>query len=248
MLPPDRVELVVGPLDLLQGGFGLPGRNLLHGLAGLGFLRRHPGLLERIGQLGQVGEHPPQALVLVARGAGVLARLVACPVQGRDAQQLEHQTAALGRRRLREGGQVALLGEDRGPEGDVVHPQHRVHVPGRVPCSLSHLGAVGVGLGPHRGAGPGDGPAHHVEVALVLELHLGHAVPVDAGRAHLLLVGPGPAPEGEQHRLQQRALARAVHSVDPNQTGRDLQVQGVLVDPVVAQMEAGQPHSAPSTA
>ena len=94
---------------------------------------------------------------------------------------------------------------------------------------------------------PAQGPAHQVQVALVLELHLGDAVAADARRADLLLGGAGPAPQGPQDGLEQGGLAGAVGPVDADQPGGQLQVELVLVDPEVAQVEAGQQHDRPSS-
>ena len=117
-------------------------------------------------------------------------KIVACAVERRDPQQLEHELAAVGRRLLAEGGDLLLLGEDRGPEGGVTHAQDRVDVAARIPHALGHLLAVGVGLRLDLGVGPADRAAHEVQVALVLELHLAEALGVHARRAHLVHLGP----------------------------------------------------------
>ena len=108
-----------------------------------------------------------------------------------------------------------------------------------------------MGLGLHRAVDAGDGAAHEIEVALVLELDLGDALGVDARRAHLVLVGARPAEERPEDRLDQVGLAGAVGAVDADQARRDLEVELVLVDPVVAQVQAGElhvSHAASSTA
>ena len=53
-----------------------------------------------------------------------------------------------------EGGDLLLLGEDRGPEGGVAHAQDGVDVAARVAHALGHLLAVGVGLGLRQAAIP----------------------------------------------------------------------------------------------
>ena len=93
---------------------------------------------------------------------------------------------------------------------------------------------------------PGDRAAHEIEVALVLELDLGDALGVDARRAHVALVGARPAEERPEHRLDEIRLAGAVVAVDADQARRERQVELVLVDAVVAQVEARQLHVSPS--
>src|SRR5262249_54908143 len=81
------------------------------------------------------------------------------------------------------------------------------------------------------GVDAAKGPAHQVQVALVLELHLGDAVAADAGRSNLFFGRAGLAPQGPHDGLEQRGLARSVGPVNADQAGRQLQVQLVLVDP-----------------
>src|SRR5439155_25201394 len=104
--------------------------------------------------------------------------------------------------------------------------------------------AVRVGLGLDRVVDAADRPAHEVEVALVLELHLREALAVHARGTDLVVARTGPAVERPQDRLDDRALARAVGAVDADQARRQLELELVLVDPVVAQEQSRQPHRA----
>jgi len=134
----------------------------------------------------EIGKHGTEPLELILRRPGVLAGQVTGGIERRDAEELEDQATALRRGLLAEGGQLLLLGEDRRPEGGVIHAQDRVHVAPRVARPLGHLLVVGMGLRLHRRVGATDGAAHEVEVTLVLELHLGHAFPAHAGGAHFV--------------------------------------------------------------
>src|SRR5205823_5963541 len=99
---------------------------------------------------------------------------------------------------------------------------------------------VGVGLGLDRVVDPADGAPHQVQVALVLELHLGQALAVHTRGADLVGGGTGPAVEGEEYRFEDGRLPTAVGAVDADQPGRQLELDLVLVDAVVAEEQAGQ--------
>ena len=244
-----HLQLLVGLARRLQRLLGVDCR-LDHHLLGVAGRR---GRRLGFGHLGlqrlELGQQAAGLLVLLGGLAPVLAGLVAGGVDGVDAQELQNELLALGRRLGAEGGQLLLLGEHRCPEGGVVHAQDRAHVSGGVAHALGHLEAVGVGLGLHRRADPRDRAPHDVEVALVLELDLGHAVGVDARGADLLVRRAAPAVKHPPDALDKTRLPGPVAAVDADEAGRQLDVE-LFVHPVVAQPEFRQPHfsSAPSTA
>ena len=242
-------ELPVGVL-----GLGRLPRGLARGL-----LARDRGLVARtrdllgLGRRGaqgvDVGEQLAQPIVFVATLLGIATRVVACRVERCDAEQLEHEVAPLARPLVAERRQLLLLREDRGAERGVVHPEDRLHEPPRVGDPLGDLEPVGVGLRLHRGVLARDRAPHEVEMALVLELELGEAVGVDTRRADLVLGRARLAPEGPSDGVEQRRLPGPVHAVDPDEPGRQLEVEVVLVDAEVAHVQARDPHeSACSTA
>ncbi len=193
-----------GPGAVEGGGHGtflVDGGDLQGAGPGGGVGRRHLGLLD-------VGQHGAQAAVLGAHLAGVSARLVPGHVERGDAQQGQDQLATIGRALAGKGVQLLLFGENRRPEGTVVHAQDRVHVAAGVPHSLSHGQAVAMGLGPHGGIDAADGPADKVDVALVLEGHLGHAFTVGARRRDLLLASACLAPQDPQDGLRGAWICR----------------------------------------
>ena len=129
---------------------------------------------------------------------------------------------------------MLLLGKHRGPEGAVVHTEHRVHVTAVVPHAFGHGEPVAVRLGSHRRVRSRDRPAHEVDVALVLEGDLSDALAVRAGRRDLLLGGPGLAPKSPEHRFEQGRLAGAVRSVHADKPRWQHEVELVFEYAVVA--------------
>src|SRR5439155_16777769 len=104
-----------------------------------------------------------------------------------------------------------------------------------------HREPVGHGLGLDRAVQPDNAAPHRVEVALVLEADLDHAVREHAGGAHLVLWRSGLAVEGPADGFHQRRLAAAVAAVDAEDARRQLELE-VVVDPEVAEGEGGEAH------
>ena len=248
-----RVVLLAAQVEGLEGGGGRLG-GPAGGDNGVGLLGRHhlggrgPGRAVRRFCLQhlQIGQHAPQPVVLGRPVAGVLAGRVPGRVQRGDPEQLQHQSSAIGGGVVGERGQLLLLGEHRRPEGGVVHAEHRLDEPLRVPGPGRHQGPVAVRFHRDLRVDAAQRATHQVQVALVLELHLGDAVATYAGRADLLLGGAGLPPEGEQNGLEQGRLAGPVGPVDAHQPGGQLEVQLVLVDPEVAQVEPLDQHAGPA--
>ena len=115
-------------------------------------------------------------------------------------------------------------------------------VPAGVAHTLGHQQVVAVGLGLGRGVDARQATTYQVEVAFVLELDLGDAVTADSGCPHVVLARPSLAPQAEDDRFEQGALPGAVDPVDADQAGGQSQVEGILVDPEVAQVDAGEQH------
>ena len=138
---------------------------------------------------------------------------------------------------------MLLFGEDRGPEGGVVHPQDGVHVTTRIAHPLGHSQTVAMGFGTDCGIGARDGAPDYVDVAFVLEGDLGDALAVGPGRRHLFFGGARLAPQRPEDRLEQRRLAGSVGPVHPDQPGGQDQVELFLEDPVVAQVYAVDQHA-----
>ncbi len=172
-----------------------------------------------------VGQHAPQPGVVAGRPTGIPAGQVTGRIEGSDAKEAQDQAQPFGGGLAGEGGQLLLLGEDRGPEGAVVHPEDRFDVPLGVPHPLRHDQAVAAGLQAGSGVDPAERAPHQVEVAFVLELDLGDAVAAHPGRTDLLLGGPGFAPQGPEDGLEQGRLAGAVGPVDADQTRWQLEVE-----------------------
>src|SRR5207253_14770 len=61
-------------------------------------------------------------------------------------------------------------------------------------------------------------------------------------RAHLPQFGTRATPKTEEDRLEQIALAGAVHAVDAHEASWDLELQRFLVNPVVLEVQARDPH------
>ena len=84
---------------------------------------------------------------MVGRGlAGVTAGRVACRVERGDPEQPQDQPQPLGGGVVGERRQLLLLGEHRGPEGAVVHAEHRLDVALGVADSLGHDQPVAASL------------------------------------------------------------------------------------------------------
>ena len=201
---------------------------------------------------GEVGEHAAEAVVVTAKVAGFPTGHVASGVERGDPEQLHHQSPALRRRVVGERGELLLLGEHRRPEGQVVHPEHRLDVALGVLDSRRHECTVTVGFHADRRIDALQGSPDEVEMSLVLELHLGDAVPAGPRGPDLLLGRAGLSPQGEYDGFQQGRFAGAVRSEDPYQAGRKRKVELVLVDTEVAEVQPGDQHqgevSEPSTA
>ena len=241
-----RLTDPVDPPESL-GGVALPGPRHL-GDTGLG---DRVGFRGRGGGLGvgglhaqdvEVGEDRAQMQELALGLARVPAGGIAGRVEGGDPEELQHELAPLGGSLGAEGGQLLLLGEHRRLEGRVVHPEHRVHVPPGVGRALGHDQTVAMGLRLHGGVDPAQAAPDDVEMPFVLELDLGDTLGADARRTDLLAPGPGLSPQGEGDGLEQGRLARTVGPVDPDQPGGHGQIELVLVDPEVAEIDAGQQH------
>src|SRR5581483_11789597 len=123
-----------------------------------------------------------------------------------------------------------------------------LHFPG----ARRHESPVAVGLNRDRGGGAFDRATDQVEVALVLELDLGHAFAAHARAADVLLGRACLTPQAEQHGLQERRLAGPVGAEDPHQPGWYLEFELVFVDPEVAEIQTVDQHepgpSAPTMA
>src|SRR5262249_27781460 len=87
-----------------------------------------------------------------------------------------------------------------------------------------------------------DDAAHDVLVSFVLEGHLDHAVAVDTVAADVVVRGAGLSVQAVPDRFDEIALPRAVRSVDPDQSGRDLEFELLLVHPVVPEQKPLQQH------
>ena len=244
------IELVVPE----SGGAGIgpahDGQRLVVGHALVGCDRSRLGRSQGHADRAEVGEHGAEAFELLLGQAGVLASQVARRVERGDAEQLQDEAPALGRRLLAECGELLLLGEHRGPESAVIHAQDGVDVAAGIAHALGHLLTVGMGLGLDLGVCAADRPPHHVEMTLVLELQLGDALGVDTGGAHFVHCRTGAPVEDEPDALDERALARPVQPVDTDQPRRDLELELVLEHPVVPEQQPGDAHqsAASSTA
>jgi hypothetical protein len=244
-------ELLERPGGLLGGGGGLLGlgqarpRGLLGGGGGQ-VVPLGVGLLAgRVGggglQLGEVGQAGPGALGHRPGVAGLLPHLREGPLDRADPQQVQDQPPAVAGHHGREGGQLLLLGADRGEEGALVHAEH----PGQVGVGLAdRLGgelAVEVHLDLWGEVAALEPAAHVIGVAFVLEDQLDADVLADPVGAQLPLVGPRVAVAAVAQRLDERGLAGAVRAVDADQAVGELQVHRP-VDAVVAQAEGAQVH------
>ena len=91
-------------------------------------------------------------------------------------------------------------------------------------------------LSPYRRVRSGYGPAHDVDVPVMLKCDFGDALAVRPGRGHLLLGGTGLTPKRPEHGLEQGGLAGAIGPVHADEPGRQRQLQLFLEDPVIAKI------------